>query len=640
MDALQRTALAVCVWTAAVGPTSASDGAWIAVIPDATASEVHGRIEFPFSKEAHAMLLAKGQSRAPSLLAQSLRPRAAQGPGRVLDPWFEQHHAEFTLQGDEHAIVAEFRGAPGDLDALLEHVVNALGSPILPDDVVRARALEAPVDARFAVADRRRICAALGIADRCAEPETAASRPSADEWAGALNELARKHLTRDNAWVAVLGPLDAGPARKSIEGALAKLGPGVAVTPVDERAKDATIPPLAILDLAGRPATELRARLRRSSDTFGDDGYAAMRLAAELAARSSVFDPAWVWSVVPSLDGLPLYLYASASGDALSQTLAALDRLGEALTSATPVELDAARADVLRAERLRSSAPSTRLGAAIGAAQGRWPADAWPQYLARLESATLAQVQIAAPSEPEVCVAVGPAAALRESLGDRAASVVVLPARERTATTTAGETLCERMFAALGGRERWRDLEGLATQNVAHVEGVDLQVSVELWADFRGSRFCVVQTTGAQSVIYVITPSSGFVRTETTTSDLPEEQVRTLRARQERSLYSVVRELARDERFAADAGADGRILVSCDGAPWCWIELDAEGRPAKLGYDEAGVPASTYEYSAWTEAKGFPYAGRTLQVERATELRASSFEANPTFEEGLFERGG
>jgi hypothetical protein len=201
------------------------------------------------------------------------------------------------------------------------------------------------------------------------------------------------------------------------------------------------------------------------------------------------------------------------------------------------------------------------------------------------------------------------------------------------------------MFAALGGRERWRSLAGVATQSSVRLPGTNAEVSLELWADFEGKRFCAVQSAGAvqttatQQVSYVVTSSSGFVKNGVTASDLPADQTKNLRARHEHWLFQVLRQLARGDRLIADADVDGRIVITSDGAPWCTLELGPDARPAKLFYTDESGAAITYEYSEWAERDGFPYPARALQVERNTDARTVFFQANPTFEPGLFERG-
>jgi hypothetical protein len=149
----------------------------------------------------------------------------------------------------------------------------------------------------------------------------------------------------------------------------------------------------------------------------------------------------------------------------------------------------------------------------------------------------------------------------------------------------------------------------------------------------------VTQTIGDQSLMYVVTPEGAWRLDGASVTDLAGPQAASLRERQERALVSVLRELARGTTGALRLGENGRLELVGPRGLWCWILPDDEGRPLRLGYQLEGEPReSVYLYSDWAEEQGLSYPRYVHQLDRGTEIETTSFEIEPGFAEGLFER--
>lgn len=336
----------------------------------------------------------------------------------------------------------------------------------------------------------------------------------------------------------------------------------------------------------------------------------AARLAAEVPG----------WSLVPAgVDLLgriePAYLYTSGDVPSAQQRL---DALHAALQRDSRAPLDRAaltRELALRDARLRFVRAQLSSELFQLRALHTRSLSAFQQVARELEALTLADLGALDPSHGRWSV-VGPPEAWSARLAELGAITIVRPPPAPLDPHVAAEL--ERMWAALGGVEPWRDLAALRLQSQLDVEGAERSQGVEQWIDFAGDRFVLAQAVGTLETMVVVTAAQAWAIGGKETPDLAPEQAQRLRYRQERTLFALLRRLAQPEQGGLHPRLEAeRLIVSDAGKILCWLELGADGLPRRSGYALEGETAeSLYQYEDWKLDAPLPYPARTLQLDR------------------------
>ena len=614
----------------------------VLLCPDATA-RIHGRIAFV----APGLLEAGDAPGAGELLRRSLLAGGAEGwPASEIEAWLADHSAELRLRSDAGELRFEFACEPADLEGLIAIVGALRGTPAYPAEVLASakRELTESIERRAAdtgVPDQALLARVL-TGEAVPSPDAEALRGFGRE---ELLAFHREALDLERAWVALAGGLQEAAARAAIEEHLGRLArphgsPGLRMI--------ASRPGLrgVVIDVPGAARSELRFSLEVHA---GHPRYAELLMLAETFVQDPERNPDSVWAlVVPSrlLPGYepPLYLFRTAGTDAdsIEPALDGALSLLDGMQGVDESGFERLLARRIAVEKERAAAPQIRLSRAIEVAR-RFPAsqDPWGRVidtLAELELEDLDRAIESLPAAPLTLIAVGPARLLAPALESHMPVEVIETAAPEPSTPEAS-ALAQRLLDAVGGREPWRTLRFVRTRSTAGVGEAQTEVRLERSMDLERQLLRVVQTIGEESVTYVVAPASAWRLDGANVVDLPEPFAANLRRRQARTLVNVLHELARGTTRALRVGENGRLeIVGSDGL-WCWILPDDEGRPLRLGYQLEGERLeSVYLYSDWAEVQGISYPRYTHQLDRGTEIETTSFEVEPEFAAGLFER--
>jgi hypothetical protein len=238
-------------------------------------------------------------------------------------------------------------------------------------------------------------------------------------------------------------------------------------------------------------------------------------------------------------------------------------------------------------------------------------------------------------------VALGPARDVREAAG-AGLQLEVFRSEARPRGTPEGLALAERMLTALGGAERWAQLSSVYTTGQAHVDGLPEPVGLRIWRDLDGRRLRLEQHVGGQRSVQVVTRESGWTRNQGSFSDLQDVLHERVVQREERQLFQLLYDLAirrgvTVRQAETEQGAPERLELMRRRELLCWIELDAEDRPARLGYEGLDGEA-LYVFEEWTSHEGYPYPARVTQPHSSAAFEWDGFVPGPALEEDLFRR--
>lgn len=347
------------------------------------------------------------------------------------------------------------------------------------------------------------------------------------------------------------------------------------------------------------------------------------------------------WTFVPaSVDALgqrePAYLYTEGEVAGVAGRIAAL-RAALAVPDhgASANLVLAAKSQRAAFARAQLNQDEFRLRAMHGGALQSFEADALA-----IESLDETELQRALDPMGSRWTVMGPPAAWGASLATIGEVETRAPAPSATADAAA-ESKLEQMWSALGGEAPWRELRTLHTLSVLRLEEIGSMQGVELWVDFEAERFALAQAINTQETVVVATASEAWMVDGAKGVDLSEVQARKLRQRQERTLFALLRRLAREPGHGGLELrlVDGRLRFAAAGSEWCWLELDAAGLPTRLGYAlESEAEESVYEFEQWRTDGCLAYPTRTLHRTRATTLDLQHVECNGTMDPWLWTR--
>jgi hypothetical protein len=354
-----------------------------------------------------------------------------------------------------------------------------------------------------------------------------------------------------------------------------------------------------------------------------------------LLARSSAG-----WTYVPaSVDSLgcrePAYLYAS--GD-VAGCKRSIDLLRAALElRAEPKLVLAVREERARFARAQMDQETFRLHALHGGDLAGFESDlAALQHLGSTGSEEW-------PSARGACWSVvGPAEVWSAHFaGQGRVEVETLRVSNFLPDEPEGEAELQRMWTALGGVERWRELKSLRTLGTIQQGSENSRQGVEQWTDFEGGRFALSQIVGATENVLAATREQAWIIDSANGVDLSPEQANKLRGRQECTLFAVLRRLAQ-----ADHGGlivlmtKDRLQLFASEHELCWLKLDAAGLPLALGYKlDAAAEESLYEFHDWKLDGRLPYPARTVQLDRTATVELQFVDADAKLDPTLWVRG-
>jgi zinc protease len=330
-----------------------------------------------------------------------------------------------------------------------------------------------------------------------------------------------------------------------------------------------------------------------------------------------------------------------AVGEALSEMMEVVTTTGGAPFS--PKELSAARSRLLGGLVFRYDTAEEQLERAMTLELFDLPADFWEANLERLQKASAGDVLSAirrhmAPGR-FLCVAVGPADEIVPYLESIAEVVILEGAAVDLASAAEASEKVEWMFTALGGKQRWAELETVRVEMTAYLEAGagSLGVLVKQWRSFSPMQIRMRQSLPDGKVFTnVVSEQGGWLKSPTGVSGIGGEEIQIWNLTMRKWLYYTLHRLAKgDKSLILSTDKEGRISIEQTSGPLCWIELDSIGRPSRMGLFERGQ-AKIYTYETWSEADGFPYVSSFKEGDNR-RIEVTLFEANPVLPGDIFQ---
>lgn len=589
----------------------------------------------------------EGQEGAADLLAATwIAGGSAESSGESLQAWLEEHGASLEVSAESDHLSIDFHCAPGDLRALYGKLVDLLATPRYPEvpfEAAReslAEATDGDDEERepFRVLERF----ALTSSVRAGRLATRASVLALDR-----EEVLFFHkvfLVADRMLLGLCGAVNAEVLEFTREFA-------ERVPAVETRARDWSTyleaPKRTIVFLA--PGDDAHLWVVAPVPGPGETDHALLRwaLAGQVGAAA---DGATVErrsaaglarTELPRVLVSTEWLHASLRVDSGFESARVKDALAELARLFAPAEFAALHARAKLAAILEARAPrdvttprgtieralldairhSSRTKPAVeptpedlAAAAGRWfdPARLW-------------------------VLATGPVDRLRKEL-EADYDVRLLDAAWSVASTLDGAAKLDRLFAALGGRARWRDVKSLATEGEAVLKGGE-PIFTRQVRDFAGARLWQEQKRAGSVDVTVLDPSGATTfRGANAQRQSPAMHARLVR-RSACHLYQLLHDLARGEGRGVRLGSDGALEILSPSGVLCWLELDETNRPKRLGWTEDNQgDGAVFVYGDWKEFDGFPYPATVEQPEAGVRTTTRSLQVDVPLEEALFRR--
>ncbi len=330
------------------------------------------------------------------------------------------------------------------------------------------------------------------------------------------------------------------------------------------------------------------------------------------------------WSFVPACVDLcgsiePAYLYTSAD---FATAKGRFDALRSAIATArAPKDASVLLAERTNFARAQLQQEEFRLHAMHGSELGRFEAEFVALQELRLDS--LQAPDLAAGDWWSV---VGPRLGWSSVLAELGKLRVRSAAHGQLDSALEGELA--RLWTALGGVERWRDLETLRVLGVLTADEGNSRQGVEQWIDFGAGRMALSQAVGPIETVIAATPAQAWILDGSSGVELEPAQARKFRGRQERAWFTVLRRLAQPDHDGLRIVRENERMVLLEGTrALCWIELDGAGALKKLGYRlEPNEEESLYEFQDWKIDGPLAYPARMLQLDRQASFEMQHIE--------------
>lgn len=585
-----------------------------------------------------------GQEGTLDLLVETwLAGGSTQEDGDALAAWLAAHAASLEASAEDDHLSIDFQCAPTDLPELYQKLAACLATPRYPEAPFfdareeLATTLATPPDVDDLDDDERGAYRtlerfALGTTLRAGRVATRASVRSIDR-----DELVFFHkafLVPDRMLLGLSGAVDANvlAATRAFAARLPAL---------DTRERDWSTyleaPERTTVYVAAASEPHLWLVARAPGAGEADHALLAWALAGEppLAAETAH---------AAGLDGGPArrvlhdsaWLYSSLRIDSGFEPARARDALAALAGRIAPAEFAAlhARASSLRGEVAEPTSARARIERELLASiRALSPKLAIAPTAADLEAAAARWFDPA----KVVVLATGPVDVLVDAFA-QTADVRVLDSTWTVASTPAALAKLDMVFAALGGRARFAALRSLATEGSATLTS-GLSLETRQVRDFVGRRLWQEQKRGETVDVTVLDESGATTFRGASAQRQPGAVHARLVRRSNAHLYQLLCDLARSEARGVRLGPDGALEVVAPDGRLCWLELDADGRPKRLGWPAgADGDGAVFVYSDWRAFDGWWYPAAVEQPEAGVRSTTSSFTIDAPLNEALFRR--
>ncbi len=259
-----------------------------------------------------------------------------------------------------------------------------------------------------------------------------------------------------------------------------------------------------------------------------------------------------------------------------------------------------------------------------------------PARVAKLDAASLAKDfdLWVAPDRAWFLVS-GPVDVLRPQFA-KDFDVRILDTSRTVASSLDGLARLDKLFAGVGGRERWATAHSL-TSSAETTTADGQKVRVEQVRDLIGLRLLQKQI-GADTTITVHEPSITRSLSGGKLNQLNDDSHALTLRRSSCSLVQVLHDLARGEERGVRLAKDGMLEVLDQHGVLCWIDLGDDGKPKQLGWQPEGRQlGGLFRFEDWKEANGVAYPGKVVQPDFGMTAVTTSFALDAPFDEKSFD---
>ncbi|MCK6448841.1 MAG: hypothetical protein L6Q99_20800 [Planctomycetes bacterium] len=582
-----------------------------------------------------------GQEGALDLLVETwLAGGSTQEDGEALAAWLAARSASLDASAADDHLSIDFQCARADLPELYQKLAACLATPRYPEPLffdareTLATNLATPADAdddeRGAYRTLERF--ALGPTLRAGRSATRASVRSIDR-----DELVFFHkafLVPDRMLLGLSGAVDATvlDATRAFAARLPAL---------DTRERDWSTyleaPERTTVYVAAARDPHMWLVARAPGAGEADHALLAWALAGETplageAARAAGLDGAPARRVLHDSE----WLYSSLRLDSGFEPTRARDALAALAGRIAPAEFAAlhARASSVRGDVALPTSARARIErellASIRALSTKLAVAPAPADLEAAAARWFDPTKV-------VALATGPVDVLVDAFG-AVADVRVLDATWTVASTPQALAKLDTVFAALGGRARFAALRSLSTSgNATLTSGLSLETRQV--RDFVGRRLWQEQKRGETVDVTVLDESGATTFRGASAQRQPGAVHARLVRRSNAHLYQLLRDLACSDARGVRLGTDGALEVVAPDGLLCWLELDEDGRPKRLGWPaDAEGDGAVFVYSDWRAFDGWWYPAAVEQPEAGVRSTTTAFTLDAPLDEALFRR--
>ena len=619
---------------------------------------VSGRLVF----EAGSLREPKDKPGLGELYAEALREGGcADFTGSELNSWLDSHAVQLSISMTEDHLRIEYSCLAEDLEATLARIGSLLRAPSFDEqavEVARMQLLTAISRANDDSAELAQVAMdrlLMGASSRFGQVATPSSVASIR-----IDDLRAFHganIGIDRLLMGITGDVDAAEAERLATAAVTQL-PMVGLAPPADSPEfwvpDNTT--IYVVDRPGVPQTELlfggpglritdkdQPALTLWTYVVGSGGMSnrmTQRVRTELGLAYSVGCGFSSGTARPG----QFYAYCGTRNDAVAE---AVSEMMDVITAPNfePVqepELEAARSRLLGSHVFRYDSAAEQLDRAMTLRLADMAPDFWETNVARLgkvtrEEVSLAAVKMISPAR-FLCVAVGPADEIVPKLSTVAKVVLLDDIGQANQTMDDAKALVESMFANLGGRELWGNLDSFYLKRLATAIGPlgPYGVPSEEWTTFAPLQFRSDQRASNGLVTKTaIQANKGWSKSSFGFIELSAQAINGRKSQLRRSLYNCLHRLAiRDAGMLATVNLKGELVLSENGSILCSLALDESGTPVALTLHGGGA-TETIKLLEWNRLGDYPFVAMT-EDSAGSQIRTVAFTANPEVPEGHF----
>ena len=192
------------------------------------------------------------------------------------------------------------------------------------------------------------------------------------------------------------------------------------------------------------------------------------------------------------------------------------------------------------------------------------------------------------------------------------------------------------MLTALGGRRAWARAKVVEAR--IHTTIGPRSLDMQRWSELGGLRQRTQFTMNGEEQVHILDGDRGWTKSGSgpSASAMTPEQVDQQVQLKRRSLWDVVRNLARNKGLRATERGENQLLVRGEAGLELVLELDNNNRPLRAIYKSPiNGENAIFEYGEWKQFGELSYAAHMVDKVGGREWAVQSFRVHQTFDEQL-----